>query len=151
MDKENRIFFSGDSMQPTLATSDRVTVEPAGYSDIKIGDIVVFDKEKLICHRVLGKYKARGRYYFLEKGDNQKHKDINNVPFEKLIGRVVRAETFKGKVFYPKKIFSKASVARLRVLSLIFGLLHSLKLLLLGERRNPFTRNLRYLISRLFA
>ncbi len=151
MDKENRIFFSGDSMQPTLATSDRVTVEPAGYSDIKIGDIVVFDKEKLICHRVLGKYKARGRYYFLEKGDSSEHKGINNVPFEKLIGKVVKAETFKGKIFHPKKIFSKAFVARLHVLSLIFGLLYSLKLLLLGEKRNPFTRNLRYLISKLFA
>jgi len=151
MDKENRIFFSGDSMQPTLATSDRVTVEPAGYSDIKIGDIVVFDKEKLICHRVLGKYKARGRYYFLERGDSSKHKGINNVPSEKLIGRVVRAETFKGKVFYPKKIFSKAFVARLHVLSLIFGLLYSLKLLLLGEKRNPFTRKVRSFISRIFA
>lgn len=151
MDEKGRIFFSGDSMLPTLTTGDRVTVEPAGFSDIKIGDIVVFDKERFICHRLLGKYKARGRYYFLERGDNSNYKGINNIPSEKLIGRVVRAETFKGKVFYPKKIFSKAFVARLHVLSFIFSLLYSLKLLLLGEKRNSFTRNLRYLISKLFA
>ncbi len=150
MNEECRIFFSGNSMNPTLKTGDRLKVGPVKFSDVKIGDIVVFGPKNPTCHRVIGKYRARGQDYFLEKGDNRACGTVNNVSFEKILGRVNEIETSRGMVLCPEKTISKIGVVRLSILSFIFGACHCIKILLFGTRRNVFTRRIKFLFSRFF-
>lgn len=55
----------GESMEPTFYEGDQFLIEPTSYRDLKIGDIIVFKRnKKLISHRIIdirsGKYITRG-------------------------------------------------------------------------------------------
>jgi signal peptidase I len=62
--------FKGVSMEPTFRDGDKVKIEPVEAKDIKIGDIVIFERDILVCHRILGRFRQGGKIYFWEKGDN---------------------------------------------------------------------------------
>ena len=103
---EGRIFFTGKSMLPVIKPGCRLKVEHKGCCDIYIGDIVIFDNgREFVCHRVVGKYKAGNRVYFLERGDNAGCKNVNIVRKDRVIGKVIRAETFEGRIFHREPHF----------------------------------------------
>jgi signal peptidase I len=75
-------------MYPTIRRDDQVLVERTCSDNLRFGDIIVFKKyERLIVHRVIGKRKVEGEYYFREKGDASLQSSL--VPPKEIIGRVV--------------------------------------------------------------
>ncbi|MBU4312559.1 MAG: S26 family signal peptidase [Candidatus Omnitrophica bacterium] len=79
--------FKGSSMEPTLMEGCRLKIEPSTTNDIKPGDIVVFGREVLICHRVLSRVKVFNKIYFLEMGDNTDRPNV--ISEDEIIGKVV--------------------------------------------------------------
>lgn len=43
---------------------------PCKRNAIRPGDIVVFGKEQLICHRIIATLTVNSQYYFIHKGDS---------------------------------------------------------------------------------
>lgn len=95
----------GKSMEPTLKEGDQVQVEPVEAEDIKVGDIVVFECNKVLgCHRILGRFKKDDKFYFWEKGDNSS--SLGYISQDKVIGRVnyfVKNNKFRRPDFYLDK------------------------------------------------
>jgi signal peptidase I len=78
--------FKGKSMEPTLKEGDKLKVYPVKPEDINPGDIVIFNRGILACHRVLGIFKKNDRFYFWEKGDNSNA--IGYISEDEIMGRV---------------------------------------------------------------
>jgi len=79
--------FNGESMEPIFKNGDRVKIEPIEPKSIRVGDIIVFNRNILICHRVWGRFKKDGRLYFLERGDNSTCMGV--VSEDDIIGKAV--------------------------------------------------------------
>lgn len=64
-----KLEVKGKSMLPLIKIGDQIEIEQV--KDIKIGDIIVFNTKNFpIVHRVIGKYKIKGKKFFVHKGDN---------------------------------------------------------------------------------
>ncbi|HLP60063.1 MAG TPA: SPASM domain-containing protein, partial [Candidatus Deferrimicrobium sp.] len=83
------LTVKGSSMWPFLKEDDRVVVRPLERKKIKNGDIVCFGKPAT-CHRVIWKYKKKGRCYVLEKGDHQLKGTF--IPLEEISGKVASVQ-----------------------------------------------------------
>lgn len=59
----------GRSMFPALKEGWKVRTLPVEPRDVEVGDIVVFGKGILTCHRIVGKVKRNGKLNFLQTGD----------------------------------------------------------------------------------
>jgi signal peptidase I len=68
--KSGILDFSGESMEPVFKNGDKVKVESVEAKNIKTGNIIVFNRNILVCHRVWGRFKKDDKFYFWEKGDN---------------------------------------------------------------------------------
>ncbi|MBU4311843.1 MAG: S26 family signal peptidase [Candidatus Omnitrophica bacterium] len=96
--------FKGKSMGPTPKEGDRVIIKPVKSEDVKTGDIIVFGKRELACHRVMGRVRKDGVLYFWEKGDNTG--GLNLVPEDYVVGKavfVVREGNIQRPGFYITK------------------------------------------------
>ena len=63
----------GFSMYPTLQENDVLFLQIVPPAEIRVGDLIVFNsknKDKTICHRLVGKKFKNGKWFFKEKGDN---------------------------------------------------------------------------------
>jgi signal peptidase I len=145
-----KIFFTGTSMLPNIKPGCKLTVQSGRADNIEIGDIVIFNKDKLICHRVVGKYRIGRKLYFLEKGDNSGSGAVSSISANKIEGRVVGVETFEGSPLAMPDIFSAKDKRILVFLSAIFGACYYLKHLVFGDRYNAFTRKIGLWFSRFF-
>ena len=66
-----RFQAKGWSMHPFVQDRDFITVSPVENSSIKIGDVVFYStaEDRIIVHRVIGKYRKDSRVTMLLKGD----------------------------------------------------------------------------------
>jgi signal peptidase I len=76
----------GESMSPAVKNGWSIDIARARPEDIKTGDIIIFRKKLLICHRLLFKARLFGRYYIIQKGDNAKTGSV--ITPEDIIGKV---------------------------------------------------------------
>ena len=85
------------SMVPAIMPGWKVQVAPVAVEGIKTGDIVVFYRDKLICHRLIKRLREKGGgFLFLEKGDaNLVSEKLND---EDILGKVVEVRDGTGKV-----------------------------------------------------
>lgn len=83
-----RIFTArGKSMHPAIQEGWKVETEPVKAGDVAPGDIIVFNgQDKLICHRLIGKFKWRNKFYLINRGDSEN------------IGKVLEEKDLRGKV-----------------------------------------------------
>ncbi|KYH38495.1 MAG: S26B, signal peptidase I [Candidatus Bathyarchaeota archaeon B23] len=87
------------SMIPTLGVGDLLIVGAIeDLEDLEAGpppegEIIVFirpgNTEEFIVHRVVKKYKAGHKWFFVTKGDNNPNVDPSPIPEENVLGRVV--------------------------------------------------------------
>lgn len=105
--------FKGISMEPTIRDGAQVKVEPAETENIKIGDIIVFDRDILVCHRVLGRFRKNGRAYFWEKGDNSNA--VGYTSEDDIIGKAVYLIE-EGKTKELDSYFNRKNMVLLRLL-----------------------------------
>lgn len=84
-----RFRARGCSMHPFIKDGDVITVAPLAERAPGVGDIVAFrpDAQRLVVHRIVA---VRGNAYDIQ-GDSLRLAD-ENVPRDRIIGRVVRAE-----------------------------------------------------------
>ena len=65
---ELKIKVLGDSMMPILHDGDYVNVKnSASYN---VGDIIVYENEKMVVHRVIDVQEKDNQKFFITKGDN---------------------------------------------------------------------------------
>lgn len=77
------------SMEPTIPIGSIIYVKDTDPADIKSGDIIAFQSgDSVIMHRVKENKVVEGT--FVTKGDANEAEDMNNVPYDDLIGIVVR-------------------------------------------------------------
>ncbi len=77
------------SMEPTIPIGSIIYVKDTDPADIKSGDIIAFKSgDSVIMHRVKENKVVEGT--FVTKGDANEAEDMNNVPYDDLIGIVVR-------------------------------------------------------------
>lgn len=75
--------YSG-SMEPTIRTGSVIVVVPVAAADVKVGDIITFQRPvgraELVTHRVVDVENARGEKSFITKGDANAASDGWRVP-----------------------------------------------------------------------
>ena len=70
-DRPGMLETAGDSMHPLLTRGDRVGFVAARPSDLRVGDLFLFeDAGATVCHRFLGWVGKAGGRCALQKGDN---------------------------------------------------------------------------------
>jgi len=102
------------SMIPTLNIGDVVIIVGVNPRDIKVGDIIVFDKVSLIpskksallslrtpvIHRVISIVEVEGELFFVTKGDANVAKDSWYVPEEGVLGKTVTINGYPLRIPY---------------------------------------------------
>ena len=90
--KNLRIPIWGCSMSPFVRSGDILTIKPSNVTKISIGDIIVFRMgQRMVAHRLIKKYKQKGKIVLLTKGDSLTYYDHPVFPKD-LLGRVVSIE-----------------------------------------------------------
>jgi len=99
-----RMVVKGTSMLPTLKEGDLVFIREVNHENIKLNEIIVFDKYVLEpgdpdirdiridppwIHRVMETEEVNDESYFKTKGDNNRNYDIGWVPGSLVIGKLV--------------------------------------------------------------
>lgn len=76
------------SMEPEIPVGSLLYVSPAPAEEIREGEIIAFSEAgSVITHRVVKNRLVEGE--FVTKGDANAGEDLNAVPYQRLIGRVV--------------------------------------------------------------
>ena len=84
------------SMEPEIPVGSILYVEGAKPEDVMPGDIIAFARDgSVVTHRVEENRYVEGE--FITKGDANKTQDMNPVPYENFIGKVVRSVPKAGK------------------------------------------------------
>jgi len=84
------VTVHGHSMLPTFKNGDKVCIVPINSTQVKIGEIVVFQTgDHLTIHRVIGILESDSRTLFFHKGDNSYIPGANPIPVERIIGKVM--------------------------------------------------------------
>lgn len=139
INQKNILFrFNGNSMLPTFKDGWKVIVRPVDTEEISYGDIAVFIQKKIICHRVLGKFRWNKKLYFIHKGDAE---NIIRIFEEKdLVGKVVEASDADGNII-EQKLWHRSynSLVKFRLLGYIYLPLFLTKRFLFGKRQNKLT------------
>ena len=82
------IAIASNSMNPVFYRGDALMIDKCDIKDIKVGDILIFKKDKrIVSHRVIKKFKVNDEIKFLTKGDNNKQKDDIIVDNSNYIGK----------------------------------------------------------------
>lgn len=88
-------FYTGNSMRGMFITGERLSLEPASFDSLRVGDIVaVFDRTPYYVHRVVEIAPDR----IVTMGDNNPRPDAAPVTPLSHIKRVVRAHGLDGSV-----------------------------------------------------
>ncbi|HAZ11000.1 MAG: hypothetical protein A2047_00480 [Omnitrophica bacterium GWA2_41_15] len=135
--KGGTVPLSGKSMYPALKEGWRVKVVSEDASNIKVRDIIVFGKEGLTCHRIIGKIKFFGRYYFIQKGDNSSVGGI--VKGDDLIGKVAEAFDEEGKNINISECL-KADNKNMNIFAYFYFIAYLLKRFIWRDSTNAITR-----------
>jgi signal peptidase I len=84
-----QIRMSGSSMSPALEDGDTITVEPIPDSNIKAGDIVLYQSryDTAVIHRVVRIDRSSTERMIVTRGDATSQNDIA-IPEHRVLGRV---------------------------------------------------------------
>lgn len=128
--------MESSSMSPTIMKGWKTKVIPVAPEKFKIGDIIVFYRDKLICHRLIGKSRNKdGKIFYWEKGDaNSTFRMLNDTD---IIGKVVEIRDEERRVVKPKH-WNKNNLYNLAFIFL-YRELTALKKLILKDKRNLIT------------
>ncbi len=78
------------SMKPELGVGDMVLIKKCTPNDVEEGEIIQYKREGYtVIHRVVKKYQKSGEFFFITKGDDNSSEDMEPVPEDRLIGKVI--------------------------------------------------------------
>ena len=94
------LIMSG-SMEPTIPVSSIVVVETVNPKDVKVNDIIVFQRSDLkTLHRVIDKIEENNTYYFQTKGDANENPDPWTVKPDQIQGSLMLTIPYYGYFFH---------------------------------------------------
>ena len=77
-------------MQPTLNINDVIIVKDCDIKELKIDDIITFNKDKkIISHRIIKKIEKKDKFFFLTQGDNNNIEDKGLIEEKHIYGKVI--------------------------------------------------------------
>lgn len=77
-------------MQPTLNINDVIIVKDCDIKELKIDDIITFNKDKkIISHRIIKKIEKNDKFFFLTQGDNNNIEDKGLIEEKNIYGKVI--------------------------------------------------------------
>jgi len=90
-----------NSMTPAIKQGWKAKVIPIEPARLKIGDIVVFYRNNLVCHRLIGIFrKKNGGFLFWEKGDaNSNFRILDD---KDVLGKVIEVRDKNNNIVNPK-------------------------------------------------
>lgn len=141
-DCEYTITFEGDSMLPTFKSGYKLIIKPVQPDDITIGDIAIFKRGRVVCHRILGKYRMGKSEYFLERGDNRKAGFIRSIKAEKVLGKVTAIKTPEGVDLDSVGENIVNTKLRYIMLSVLYCFGYKIKSMIFGTKKNRFIRKI---------
>jgi hypothetical protein len=88
-----RFSAPGKSMSPSIEDGDVITVAPCGFSEVRLGDVVLFYEQNidLMAHRVIRICRNEGAEFLVARGDVGRS-ICSRVTPEQVLGRVVAVE-----------------------------------------------------------
>ena len=90
------LIMSG-SMEPTIPVGSIVVVETVNPKDVKVNDIIVFQRSDLkTLHRVIDKIEENNTYYFQTKGDANENPDPWTVKPDQIQGSLMLTIPYYG-------------------------------------------------------
>jgi len=133
------IDIKGDCMLPRLKDGWRAKIRPVQAEEINAGDIIVFFRNGLFCHRIKAKFRWNGKLYFLQTAD------ISNIAGridgKDLVGKVVEVFDKEGnKINEEKWKVSFEPSIKSRILIYVYIPMFLIKRLAFGMRQNKLTR-----------
>ena len=136
--KGGLVNLKGKSMYPSLQEGWKTKIAPVNAVEIHPCDIVVFGKDALTCHRVIGKVKFFGKYYFIQKGDNSYMGGM--VKAEDLTGKVVEVFNEGGKRIDELIWRDKPRQKEVNILYYLYLFMYFIKRFIWRDNMNMFTR-----------
>lgn len=114
------------SMVPLIPIGSKILIKHISSCNIYLGDIIVFKNgDKLIVHRIFGKYQNGEDTFFLQGGDNysQPSKMHKNAIMGKVLGihrnsGLIRMDNFRGRLL--NIYFTLVSIIKYRISKLLF-------------------------------
>ena len=97
---------SGFSMMPSIKPGQIVYVNSDSKNDIEVGDIVVYKKNSLRCHRIMKKYVINRKKVYITKGDNNETMDQYLIYEDDIVGKVELQNPFSGDATYYNSNYS---------------------------------------------
>lgn len=113
------------SMEPEVPVGSVIYVGGTAPEDIQEGDIIAFQSgESVIAHRVVENHVVEGT--FTTKGDANAEEDMQDVPYQDLVGRVERHYPMLGALMtvYSSKV-GKAYIIAFAACGAMFNILAS--------------------------
>ncbi|MCM8792019.1 MAG: signal peptidase I [Candidatus Omnitrophica bacterium] len=142
--KSSNLLFTllGNSMYPTLKSGWKAKLKSINPEEIKEGDIVIFSAKKIVCHRIIGKFRWNKKYYFIHKGDNQYMGAVFKE--DMLIAKVVEVYDENNKMV-DKERWQRRTLLPLsnKLLSYTYLLLFLTKRVLFKNKQNKLSRWIR--------
>ena len=87
--KYKMIAIMSNSMSPTYRRGDAIIYEKVNIDELKVGDVLAFQKENIVVtHRIIKVWKQNDKYYFTTKGDNNNTEDFFQPKEENVLGKV---------------------------------------------------------------
>ena len=116
------------SMEPAIPTGSLVYVKNINPEDVKEDEVIAFygaiDGGSIITHRVVTNSTVMGE--FITKGDANEENDMNPIPYDHLIGKVVLSIPKAGALAQTfSSMAGKITAAGLIVLAIVFHLIAS--------------------------
>ena len=63
------VAAGGDDMSPSINRGESLRIESVSPGEVRLGDVIVFKRQVLIGHRVMGMMRFAGDFYFMARGD----------------------------------------------------------------------------------
>lgn len=142
------VGLKGNSMYPSLQNGWKTKIVPANAAEIQVGNIVVFEKDMLMCHRIAGKINFFGNYYFIQKGDNSRIGGM--IKTDDLIGKVIEVFDEYGNRVDKLKWSNKPCAKDAKVLYYIYLFLYFIKRSIWHDNMNMFLRFLKQIYWKFF-
>lgn len=129
-------IIAGCCMYPALQEGWKVKTEPVSAEEIKPGDIIVFGRNVLTCHRILAKMSWLNTMYLMHKGDNSSMGGIFKAA--STVAKVIEVSDKEGRTVIPAKW--QRSSCGMHTAASIYTALYLIKLFFCGEKENHFSR-----------
>ncbi|MEE3342826.1 MAG: signal peptidase I [Bacilli bacterium] len=103
--KYKMIAIMSNSMSPTYRRGDAIIYNKVDTSELKVDDILAFQKDGVVVtHRIVKVWKQGDSYYYTTKGDNNDTEDFFKPREENVLGRVEYVLKYLG---YPTVIINE--------------------------------------------